>query len=326
MPLLAHGQVVGVLVCGQVLMKEADAPFREKVLAHCAGLGVDQARASNAMGSIRPATPQQCRAAAELLQLLANQLNTRGEREIAERRQQTEQQRRIAEAIHWRKDFRAAAGYPIDLENQLIASIRLGEIARAKQILNDLLGAIFFRDMANDRILKARLIELLAILSRAAVEAGGQIEETLGANLIYLQQINEAASPEQMGTIVIEALDQFTRGVYEPRNTDQLRLLSDALAYIREHACGQLSIEDAAHVSHRNSSTLRKLFHDQLGTTFNDYLNRVRVERAIELLKDPNKSLAEIAVEVGFYDQSHFGKIFRQVTGYTPALYRKKAL
>ena len=71
---------------------------------------------------------------------------------------------------------------------------------------------------------------------------------------------------------------------------------------------------------------MRKLFREQLGMTFSDYINRLRVERAQELLKDPRRSLAEIAVQVGFYDQSHFGKVFRQVSGYTPALFRKKVL
>lgn len=328
-PLLGEDETpVGLLVCGEVLLNGRDAQFREGALREGRRLGLSESEVARAVERVPIINPQQCRAASELLQLIANQLNEQGARQRTRRRRQAEQQQRIAEAIHRFKGDGAAArpGYPIELEKQLINAVRLGEVSRAKEILNTLLGAIFFRDMGSAQVLKARLIELLTMLSRAAVEAGGQLEETLGANLSYLQQIIQSETPEAMGGIVIQALDRFTEGVYSTRNTEQLRVLGEALAHIRAHASEDLSLEDVAHVCHKNSSTLRKLFREQLGMTFSDYINKLRVERSVELLRDPHRSLAEIAVEVGFYDQSHFGKVFRQITGYTPALYRKKIL
>lgn len=325
-PLVIGGQIAGVLVCGQVLIKDLDDLFYEGVIRRCQELGISMDEANEAIEQVRIITPQQSRAASELLQLIANQLNQRGAEQQEAQRRRAEQQQRIAEAIHGFKSVADANCYPIELEKQLIGRVRLGEIAHAKEILNNLLGAIFFRDMGNKEVLKARLIELLTMLSRAAVEAGGELQEMLGANLAYLQQIILCETPEDMSAIIIKALDRFTEGVYRTRNTDQMRVLGEALAYIRQHANEDLSLESVARACHKNSSTLRKLFREQLGMTFSDYINRLRVERAMELLRDPHRSLAEIAVEVGFYDQSHFGKVFRQIAGYTPALYRKKIL
>lgn len=325
-PLVIGGQIIGVLVCGQVLIKDLDDLFYEGVIRQCQQLGIGIDEANEAIEQVRIITPQQSRAAAELIQLIANQLNQHGVQQLEAHRRQAEQQARIAESIHWHKGDEKTACYPIELEKQLIGRVRLGEIAHAKEILNNLLGAILFRDMGNKPVLKARLIELLTMLSRAAVEAGGELEEVLGANLSYLQQIIQCETTEDMSAIVIQALDSFTEGVYRTRNTEQLRVLSEALTYVRKHADEDLSLESVAHACHKNSSTLRKLFREQLGMTFSDYINRLRVERAMDLLRDPHKSLAEIAVDVGFYDQSHFGKVFRQISGYTPALYRKKIL
>ena len=329
-PLVIGGQIVGVLICGQVLIKESDDLFYEGVIRQCRQLGLSIDQANEAIEQVRIITPQQGRAAAEMLQLIANQLNQQSAQQAEQQRRQSEQQQRIAEAIHWYKgDGDGQEGvhcYPIELEKQLIGHVRLGEVTKAKEILNNLLGAIFFRDMGNQAVLKARLIELLTMLSRAAVEAGAGLEDMLGANLSYLQQIIRCETIEDMSGILIEALDRFTEGVYRTRNTEQLRVLGEALAYIRQHAGEDLSLETVARVCHKNSSTMRKLFREQLGMTFSDYINRLRVERAQELLKDPHRSLAEIAVQVGFYDQSHFGKVFRQVSGYTPARFRKKVL
>ena len=325
-PVVVEDRLVGILVCGQALMTELDEVLRDEIERACVQLGLAEGDAREAMGAIAAIGPQRSRAAAEMLQLIADRLNRQGAGRREDRRRRIEEQRRIAEAIHGHKARAEGDAYPIQIERQLVTHVCLGEVARAKEILNDLLGAIFFRDMGHNEALKARLIELLTVLSRAAVEAGGDPEDILGANLEHLQQLSRGRSPEEMGGVVIQALNRFTDGVYRTRNTEQMRVLGRALAYIREHADAPISADDVARAIHKNASTLRKLMREQLGMTFSDYVNRMRVERAIEVMKDPGRSLAQVAVEVGFYDQSHFGKVFRQVTGYTPALYRKRAL
>ncbi len=57
--------------------------------------------------------------------------------------------------------------------------------------------------------------------------------------------------------------------------------------------------------------------------SFGDYIRKLRIEKSIELLKNPNYSLAEIAYLTGFSDQSHFNRIFKNHTGKNPSIYRK---
>jgi AraC-like DNA-binding protein len=57
--------------------------------------------------------------------------------------------------------------------------------------------------------------------------------------------------------------------------------------------------------------------------SFGDYIRKLRIERAIELLKSPVHSLSEIAYLTGFSDQSHFNRIFKKHTGKSPSLFRK---
>jgi hypothetical protein len=58
--------------------------------------------------------------------------------------------------------------------------------------------------------------------------------------------------------------------------------------------------------------------------SFGDYIRKLRIEKSIELLKDPKYSLAEIAYLTGFSDQSHFNRIFNSQIGENPSQYRKK--
>lgn len=57
--------------------------------------------------------------------------------------------------------------------------------------------------------------------------------------------------------------------------------------------------------------------------SFGDYIRKLRIEKSIELLKDPKYSLAEIAYLTGFSDQSHFNRIFKGHTGKNPSVYRR---
>src|SRR5687768_4087262 len=68
------------------------------------------------------------------------------------------------------------------------------------------------------------------------------------------------------------------------------------------------------------SREFSKYFDD---LSFGDYIRKLRIEKSMELLKDPKYSLAEIAYLTGFSDQSHFNRIFKTHTGKNPSVYRK---
>lgn len=325
-PLVVEGELVGSIICGQTIVGGEDEAFEKNLLEQAREIGVPERRAVEGAREILVIQPETMKAAAEMLRLIAQQICGVGEQQLEARRRQQEHQRRIAESLHARKMQGMPTVYPLDMEKQLIAHVRLGEVEKAKALVNHLLGAIFFRNQGRPQILKARVLELLAQLSRAAVEGGAELEETLGANLKHLRRIHEADNQEEVCECLRDALDQFTDGVYASRNTEQMRILSDAMAYVRERYADSVSLQEAARAVHRNPSTLRKLFREQLGVTFTEYVNKTRVEAAEELLRNPDLSLAQIAVMVGFYDQSHFGKVFRNLTGYTPASYRRKIL
>jgi len=58
--------------------------------------------------------------------------------------------------------------------------------------------------------------------------------------------------------------------------------------------------------------------------TFTDYLGRVRVERAKNLLLNPHLRISEIAYAVGFQSLTHFNRVFQELTGESPTTFRKK--
>ncbi|MNW62789.1 HTH-type transcriptional activator Btr [compost metagenome] len=66
------------------------------------------------------------------------------------------------------------------------------------------------------------------------------------------------------------------------------------------------------------------LFKQETGETLFEYLTKVRIEQAKNLLKDPQNKLYEVCYAVGYTDPSHFSKLFKKITGSTPSAYREQ--
>jgi AraC-like DNA-binding protein len=78
-----------------------------------------------------------------------------------------------------------------------------------------------------------------------------------------------------------------------------------------------------AKAAHMSTFYFCKQFKKATGVTFTNYLNRVRVEKAKEMLLNPHARVSEVAFDVGFQSLTHFNRVFRNLTGESPTAYRE---
>lgn len=97
-----------------------------------------------------------------------------------------------------------------------------------------------------------------------------------------------------------------------------------ARAYIRQHYDQALKLKDVAAVAGISREHFCTVFRRSMGMGFNEYLNRVRIERACEMLKDRRIPITEIALASGFQSLSSFNRRFRAQIGVTPSRYRRQ--
>ncbi len=95
------------------------------------------------------------------------------------------------------------------------------------------------------------------------------------------------------------------------------------LDYIAENYKEDIKLEDLAEEFNFNYHYLSAYFSQHTKEGFSDYLNRIRIEAACELLKESDKLLSEISGEVGYSEHSYFCRVFKKVTGKTPSAYRR---
>ena len=102
--------------------------------------------------------------------------------------------------------------------------------------------------------------------------------------------------------------------------------IAPAVEYLREHFRDKISIENLAKIAGLSSRQFGRCFAEAYGISPQTFLIKMRVQAACELLRNSNDELADIAMSLGFYDQSSFTLQFRKHMGQTPRRYRAQAL
>lgn len=131
---------------------------------------------------------------------------------------------------------------------------------------------------------------------------------------------NDACSSLAIQGLMLQALACLRRN--ETRELGRPKWLDRIDALLRSDFRARISLEDLASAvdqpAERVSSVFRRFYHRSIA----EEQRRLRIEFACERLRDPDVSLAEIALEAGFSDQPHFSRAFKEITGITPARYR----
>jgi AraC-like DNA-binding protein/ligand-binding sensor protein len=100
--------------------------------------------------------------------------------------------------------------------------------------------------------------------------------------------------------------------------------IARAKQFIQEHQGDEISLGDVAHAVNTSTFYFCKLFKKTTGLNFTEYLSRVRIEKARNLLLNPNLRISEVAFSAGFQSLTHFNRIFKKIAGESPTQYREK--
>ena len=109
------------------------------------------------------------------------------------------------------------------------------------------------------------------------------------------------------------------------KNAPNERPIQTALLYIHMHFRENPKLSDVAKTVHYNASYFSSAFHKELGTTYCDYLNSLKISYAKELLICTNLKITEICNECGFTSHSNFLRIFKENAGLSPTQFRRQS-
>lgn len=325
-PILEQGQMRYFLIGGPVLMHQIDDLLVKNITDQSATLQKNESTLRTLLAGMAVAGPVRVRHLSELLYLCAKGLMGDQAAGLAERQERNSANARIAETLHELKDNPKddeAVIYPFEREKELIFRVKIGDQQRAKEILNEILGFVYFHSGNQLEVVRAKAIGLMVLLARAAIEVGADLELIFGLEYTYLCSINEVGDINELSSWLIKVLDRFVECTFSLKNVKNRDLIFKAMNFIRNNHHRDIGLDDVAGEVGLNSAYFSTLFKDEMKITYTDYLNRVRIEAGKQLLEQ-GLSLADVAQSIGFNDQSYFSKVFKKLTGVSPGRWRRQ--
>lgn len=173
-----------------------------------------------------------------------------------------------------------------------------------------------------------KIVALVTIATRAALESGVDKVEAYGLSDLYLGMLSNATNDKLVSDIANNILPHFAELVRKNlegnKETGNSYHLIIAEKYIRTHLHFPLTLSTVAEHVGVSAKYLSRLFVLYKKEKFTKYVNRLRVNEAKELLVNTNRKLVDIAYSLAFVSESYFIKVFESICGLTPQKYRNK--
>lgn len=142
------------------------------------------------------------------------------------------------------------------------------------------------------------------------------------ASLFKLMEKSESA--EDLNSLLEDVAVRIASKVNCFNNKSIKLILRKAIDYIHEHYTEQVTLNEVAENIYVSTFYISRMFKKELGKSFVDYLNDVRIEKSKELLKDVKYKTYEVAEIVGISDPHYFSRLFKKYSGMTPSDYRER--
>ena len=287
----------------------------------------DRVKFEKALPFITTVKEGDARLAAQKLFLLADRLSFPNLASLVEVRKIQDLQGKIADQIYSLKtqqeafDFNSLVKLSIEEEKQIITKIRLGDREGATEILYRILAILLSQYIENFELLKISVLEFLIIITRAAVGAGVGIEEVLGIRYRFFTESARIRNQETLCIWVVQLLGNIMDKVYKRHAVNPQRL-EKAMNFIEANYGARLTVAEIAREVCLSPSRLSHIFKRECGMTLGDCISQVRIDKAKILLSNKNLSISQVALAVGFPDQSYFTKKFRKLEKTTPKVFK----
>ena len=211
------------------------------------------------------------------------------------------------------------------MEEELLRAFREGQTGTAQKLIFDTMGLHNCVEAGWTYLEVKQLVGrvnniLYAYIRKERPQLLGLMEESMETADYYLKSLN---AREQKATlnIMLESIGEKE----EQKQTDSVPDLMEQIhRHIEENYPENITLTELAGQYHLDASHLSRTFSRTYGESVIAFLTRIRMEKAAELMKDPERKLEAISFLVGYDDYHYFSRVFRKKMGISPSEYRNK--
>ena len=169
------------------------------------------------------------------------------------------------------------------------------------------------------RNLKYHLVVTAALIARFCIRYGMTPEMAYQMSDLYIMKADESRTEAEVRAVHKEMLEGYTRKMQRVRNSKVYsKQIVKTIEYISEHLHSRILLADVADYLEISEAYLSRLFKEETGISFSDYVSQQKIEAAASLLRYSDYSDSEMSSLFCFSSQSYFIKVFRKLYGHDP--------
>jgi two-component system response regulator YesN len=194
-----------------------------------------------------------------------------------------------------------------------------GALLELDNIINNLLSDRELKDFSD---IKKSLLEVFKVIKDNINEFTGEDfnNSSISKALEELMNLKDVLGLKHHGNMIIKSTISFISNYKRSKNID---VIEKAKRYIESNYMKEINLDELAQHVSMSTYYFSRIFTKIEGMNFRDYLIKIRMEKAKNLLRQGDKSIKQVALEVGYVDQNYFSKAFKKYTNMSPKEYVK---
>ena len=213
------------------------------------------------------------------------------------------------------------AAYPLELEKKLFAEVKNGEadhaVATAESYF-DMVAKLYGEYFMNIRL---KVLEFVLYAEYIAYNSGGMTYEFCD-RADYLPTVMEISDLQTLRAWFVDKMRNASRNVSAKALEKSQGAVEAAKAYIQNNYSRDISLDEVSQAVNISPYYFSKIFKEDVGEGFVEYLTKIRMDKAKELLTTTECSMKEICSMVGYADPNYFSRSFKKNVGVTPTEYK----
>ncbi|MDE6781297.1 MAG: AraC family transcriptional regulator [Ruminococcus sp.] len=175
------------------------------------------------------------------------------------------------------------------------------------------------------RNLKYHMVVLAAMIARYCINGGMSPEESYSMSDFYIMKTDKCRTEAEIHKVHSEMIEGYTNRMRRVKLTGVFsKQVVRAVEYIICNLHSRILLNDVARHLKISPSYLSRLFRQETGETFSEYVNRLKIQEASSLMLYTECSDSEVSNMLAYSSQSYFIKVFQKYKGTTPKKYKKK--
>lgn len=212
--------------------------------------------------------------------------------------------------------------YPVDKEKKLFECVEKGETDSAASVARDFFDWMVENSSDNLMNIRLKVLEFVLFAEHLAYDNGGMTYR-FDSRQDYLPMVMGMTGTGEIKEWFVTKVTEATSNITSKRSEKSNSLIETAVHYIHENYKKNISLDDVSRIVNISPYYFSKLFKEETGEGFVEYLTRIRIDKAKELLENSEYTMKEICSMIGYSDPNYFSRTFKKNVGVSPTEFKE---